>query len=75
VVYDGLDIVGRAADQKGQFVTRQDIVNGGDGLLLKLGDGVDLSRVGYIEQVMWHLGLLLGRHFGGADIQAAIDLA
>ena len=75
MIYDGLNIVRRAADQQGQVLPREDVIDGGDGLLLEARNGIDFGRVGDIQQMVRHERLFFGGDFGRADVQAAIDLA
>src|SRR5258708_28817202 len=75
VVYYRLNIMGGATYQQGLAPTCQDGVDRRDGLLLKLGDGIDLLHICYIQEMVGHQGLFLRCDLGRADIQAAIHLA
>jgi len=75
VVYHRLDVVGRATNQERLVLTRQNIFNGSDGLLLELRDGIRLLEINYIQQVVADQCTFLCCHLGRADIQTPIDLA
>src|SRR5947209_19743069 len=63
-----------ATDQERQEPSCQNVINGGSGCLLKLGDGIHLAWVGYIEEMMGDQRPFLWRDLGSANVHAAVDL-
>ncbi len=75
MIDDGLNIMGRAAHEQGLAPSRANILNGRERLLLKTRDGINLSRLDHVQQMVWDQSLLLRRDLGRANIQPTIDLA
>jgi hypothetical protein len=67
-----LEIQHRAANQHGQRAACMDGPDTADGVDGKFGGAIGLGGIADVDQVVGHLGLFVGRRFGGADVHTAI---
>ncbi len=63
----------RAADDNRQVASRLDLADGARGIHCELRGGVDLGRIGDVDQVMRNAAAFVERHLVGADVEPAID--
>ena len=57
----------------GSLPARVDVANDALGVARELRRGVDLRRIGDVDQVVRDAALLVSGHLVGADVEAAID--
>ena len=70
---EGAEVEAGASGDDGQMAARRDLAQGVAGLAGVFACIHQLIGVGYVDQVVRDLALLIGGWFGGAYVHAAVD--
>jgi hypothetical protein len=73
-IEESLEVKSRAAAENRHAMARLDFRRGLTGEFDKPGRVEGFFQIHDVNQVMWHAGALGGGRFGGADVEAAINL-